>query len=35
MNRAFVAIASAVTMSLATLLLLCGAVAARPPKSKD
>ncbi|HTC41823.1 MAG TPA: OmpA family protein [Candidatus Acidoferrales bacterium] len=32
MNRAFVAIASAVTMSLATLLLLCGAVAAQTAK---
>jgi outer membrane protein OmpA-like peptidoglycan-associated protein len=32
MNRAFVQIASAVTMSLATLLLLCGAVAAQTAK---
>lgn len=32
MNRAFVRIASAVTMSLATLVLLCGAVAAQTAK---
>jgi outer membrane protein OmpA-like peptidoglycan-associated protein len=34
MNRAFVAIASAVTMSLATLLLLCGSVAAQTAKAQ-
>jgi outer membrane protein OmpA-like peptidoglycan-associated protein len=34
MNRAFVAIASVVTMSLATLLLLCGAVAAQTAKAQ-
>jgi outer membrane protein OmpA-like peptidoglycan-associated protein len=34
MNRAFVAIASVVTMSLATLLLLCGSVAAQTAKAQ-
>jgi outer membrane protein OmpA-like peptidoglycan-associated protein len=34
MNRAFVAIASAVTISLATLLLLCGSVAAQTAKAQ-